>query len=114
MFLSKIKQNEHWIQLGEYFTWLAFISCVLVFSNGFASLDKIGAYHLNLLSVLLSFGLILFCSMVESLVAAVFLEALRTAAKRLLRIDLAFPLRILLLAALVMSLALMVILIFVL
>ena len=105
-------QSNRWKEFGEYFTWIAFISVLLVFTNGFASLDKILAYNFNPLSVFLTYGFILFCTFIKSFALAGLLVVIESIAFKFFGINLALFFRVLLFIALILALVLILVFIF--
>jgi hypothetical protein len=73
MLLSKVKSFRPFLLWKTYSTWLVFCICILILTNGFASLTLIREYRFSVTDILVTYGFIIFWGILESGILAGFM-----------------------------------------
>lgn len=96
MFLSKIKPNRPLLLWKTYSSWLVFCICILILTNGLASLTLIRAYRFPVIDILLTYGLLIFWGVLESALLAALMVLAEVALEKVLKKRFDLPFRIIL------------------
>jgi len=101
--LKKFNQSPWMILFKNYYVWFAFTAILFILTHAFSALDLIKAYRFGAVDIILTFGFLLFLSMLEVAVFALVFVFLHLSIQKVFRVDPSAVFRLLLLAWFTMS-----------
>jgi hypothetical protein len=96
--LKGFNQSPWIILFKDYYAWFAFTAILYILTNVFYSLDLINANRFNLVDVILTFGFLIFLSMLEVASFALVFVAVHFGIQKYFHVDPAAVFRLLILA----------------